>query len=218
MSSDIADKGPIINISWKPFFKEHKKEIRKILSELEGIEYLPPKNDIFNVFRHPFNEIKVVILGQDCYHGKGQANGYAFSVNKGVKLPPSLVNIFKEVDANGYGKKDNGAILKDWAAQGVFLLNCALTVPPASPGAHMKIWEKFTDSVIKYISKELPFVVFMLWGNFAHKKENLIDGEKHLVLKCGHPSPLSVKLFFGNNHFKLANEALQKRNIEPIKW
>jgi uracil-DNA glycosylase len=179
----------------------------------------PPKADIFRSFElTPLNQASVVILGQDPYHGRGQANGLAFSVHAGQKAPPSLRNILKETwdDVGGMPWVD----LTRWAEQGVFLLNTVLTVEEKKPGSHANMgWENFTDEVIRTISQHQPHVVFMLWGNYAHKKEVLIDTEKHLVLKAPHPSPLSAyQGFFGCKHFSQANKFIESKGQIPIKW
>lgn len=179
----------------------------------------PPQADIFRAFDlTPLSEVRVVILGQDPYHGPGQANGLAFSVHAGQKAPPSLRNILKEVwdDVGGMPWVD----LSRWAEQGVFLLNAVLTVEEKKPGSHGKFgWEAFTDEVIRTISQRQPHVVFMLWGNYAHKKEALIDSSKHLVLKAPHPSPLSAyQGFFGSKHFSQANAFLEGKGLPVVKW
>jgi uracil-DNA glycosylase len=179
----------------------------------------PARRDIFRAFElSPLSEIRVVILGQDPYHGAGQANGLAFSVHAGQKAPPSLRNILKEVwdDAGGMPWVD----LTRWAEQGVFLLNAALTVEEKRPGSHAKCgWEAFTDEVIRTISEHQPHVVFMLWGSYAQKKEALIDTTKHLVLKAPHPSPLSAyQGFFGCKHFSQANVFLEGNGLDVVKW
>ncbi|MEH0154880.1 uracil-DNA glycosylase [Limibacter armeniacum] len=181
----------------------------------------PPGKLIFNAFdRCTFDNVKVVILGQDPYHGPGQANGLCFSVNDGVQYPPSLQNIFKEI-AQDLGKPipDTGN-LERWADQGVLLLNATLTVEAHKAGSHQKKgWEEFTDAVIKKVSDEKEGVVFILWGSYAQKKGAIIDTKKHLVLKSPHPSPLSAhRGFFGNGHFSKANEYLQQQGKEPIEW
>lgn len=184
-------------------------------------EIFPPARLIFNAFNTtPFDQVKVVILGQDPYHGEGQANGLAFSVNKGIKIPPSLVNIFKEID-NEFGVKPHlSGDLTDWATQGVLLLNATLTVEAHTAGSHQKKgWEKFTDAAIKKLAEDRVNLVFLLWGNYAQQKEKYIDTNKHLVLKAVHPSPLSAhRGFLGCNHFMLANDYLIQHGNEPIQW
>jgi uracil-DNA glycosylase len=179
----------------------------------------PSTKDILRAFElTPLHRVRVVILGQDPYHGPHQANGLAFSVHSGQKAPPSLRNILKEVwdDVGGMPWVD----LTRWAEQGVFLLNTVLTVEGKKPGSHSGIgWETFTDEVIHTISNHQPHVVFMLWGNYAQKKEALIDSSKHLILKAPHPSPLSAyQGFFGCKHFSVANDFLAKRGLETVQW
>ena len=179
----------------------------------------PPPADIFRAFDlTPLQNVRVVILGQDPYHGPRQANGLAFSVRAGQKAPPSLRNILKEVwdDVGGMPWVD----LTRWAEQGVFLLNAVLTVEEKKPGSHGKFgWEEFTDEVIRTISQRQPHVVFMLWGNYAQKKETLIDTTKHLVLKAPHPSPLSAyQGFYGCRHFSQANAFLEGKGMNSVKW
>jgi uracil-DNA glycosylase len=179
----------------------------------------PPKSEVFRAFELcALEDVKVVILGQDPYHGPAQANGLAFSVHAGQKAPPSLRNMLKEVwdDVGGMPWVD----LTRWAEQGVFLLNTVLTVEEKKPGSHSKFgWETFTDEVIRTISQHQPHVVFMLWGNYAQKKEILIDTSKHLVLKAPHPSPLSAyQGFFGCKHFSQANVFLEGKGLSSVKW
>jgi uracil-DNA glycosylase len=179
----------------------------------------PPKSEVFRAFELcSLEDVKVVILGQDPYHGPAQANGLAFSVHAGQKAPPSLRNMLKEVwdDVGGMPWVD----LTRWAEQGVFLLNTVLTVEEKKPGSHSKFgWETFTDEVIRTISQHQPHVVFMLWGNYAQKKEILIDTSKHLVLKAPHPSPLSAyQGFFGCKHFSQANVFLEGKGLSSVKW
>lgn len=181
----------------------------------------PPAKLIFNAFNLcPFNQVKVVILGQDPYHDFGQAQGLCFSVNDGVDLPPSLQNIFKEISTDtGVTPLPTGN-LERWACQGVFLLNATLTVRAHAAGSHQGHgWEQFTDAVISTISQQKEHVVVMLWGNYARQKKRLIDTTKHLVLTAVHPSPLSAyRGFFGCKHFSKANDFLIKNNIQPINW
>jgi uracil-DNA glycosylase len=199
-----------------PEWNELESRVRE--SYDKGICY-PPQSDILRAFDlTPINNVHVVILGQDPYHGPGQANGLAFSVHAGQKAPPSLRNILKEVwdDVGGMPWVD----LTRWAEQGVFLLNAVLTVEEKMPGSHGKYgWEAFTDEVIRTISEHQPHVVFMLWGNYAQKKEGLIDTTKHLVLKAPHPSPLSAyQGFFGCKHFSQANAFLEGKGLNAVKW
>ena len=176
----------------------------------------PPQNDLFNAFEcTPFENVRVVILGQDPYHGLGQAHGLAFSVKKPCTVPPSLKNIFKELKQ----APDHGD-LSTWAEQGVLLLNTVLSVRQSQANSHRKQgWEEFTDSVIKKISDEKDFVIFVLWGGPAQKKKSLIDEKKHLILESSHPSPLSAyRGFLGCNHFEKINKTLQERDKSPIVW
>lgn len=181
----------------------------------------PPGKDIFNAFDYcPVDQVKVVILGQDPYHGDGQAHGLSFSVKPGVPFPPSLMNIFKEIKADlGKDMPPNGDLSR-WAKQGVFLLNATLTVRAHQAGSHQKKgWEEFTDSVIRSVSQERGDVVFLLWGAYAQKKADLIDSNKHLILKAPHPSPLSAhRGFLGCKHFSKANEYLTSKGLDPIVW
>lgn len=191
-----------------------------IASEKSTYIIYPPENLIFSAFNYTsFEEVKIVILGQDPYHGPGQANGLSFSVNDGVKFPPSLANIFKELKADCDCTIPLTGNLEHWARQGVFLLNATLTVRANTAGSHQnKGWEQFTDAVIKLISTSKKNVVFLLWGNYAKAKANLIDSEKHLILQSAHPSPLARGAFFGNRHFSKANEYLKANNIKPVNW
>lgn len=197
------------------------------LSDFVRQEYLtkrvyPQPHDVFKAFwLTPLPEVKVVILGQDPYHGAGQAHGLCFSVPEGIKPPPSLVNIYKEIEADLGLKKDfSSGNLESWARQGVLLLNAILTVVDSSPASHQKLgWEEFTDRVIKTISDRQDKVVFLLWGNYARGKKNLIDTDKHVVLEAPHPSPLSAYSgFFGSKHFSQVNEHLKKRGGKMIEW
>ncbi|CAG5086923.1 uracil-DNA glycosylase [Parvicella tangerina] len=220
--------GVKINEAWHSYLEEEfNKDYFKNLQTFVKNEYTsgrcyPPGGQIFAAFDHcPIDKVKVVIIGQDPYHGPGQANGLCFSVADGVPHPPSLVNIFKEVSENTGQPIPESGNLERWADQGVFLLNATLTVRAHQAGSHQgQGWEQFTDEVIRTISKECENVVFMLWGGFAKKKEKLIDRNKHLILKSGHPSPLSANrgYWFGNKHFAKANEYLKKVDKELIKW
>ena len=195
-------------------------ELNRRVGELYNMGVcFPPKGDLFRAFElTPLSEVRVVILGQDPYHGPGQANGLAFSVHAGQKAPPSLRNILKEVwdDVGGMPWVD----LTRWAEQGVFLLNASLSVGEGKPASHAGIgWEAFTDEVIRTISRHQPHVVFMLWGNYAQKKELLIDTNKHLVLKAPHPSPLSAyQGFLGCKHFSKANAFLDEKGLRAVAW
>lgn len=174
-----------------------------ILDSITG-SYYPPREQVFRIIEElPLDKIKVVILGQDCYHSEGQANGLAFSVNKDIKIPPSLRNIFKEIKCSFPKTVQSSGDLTPWVKQGVFLLNCALTVAPGKPGSHAKIWKEYTDSLIKEISENTNGVFFLLWGEFAKGKADLIDQNKHTILMAGHPSPLNTSQpFVGCGHFE----------------
>ncbi|OGI74368.1 uracil-DNA glycosylase [Candidatus Nomurabacteria bacterium RIFCSPHIGHO2_02_40_30] len=226
---------PQIEEGWKKalaeeFGAEYMKELKKKLAEeLEsGVIIYPPPKQIFNAFNlTPFDKVKVVILGQDPYHGRGQAHGLSFSVPDGVKPPPSLVNIFKEIESDLGVKKSKGSPwitqngnLESWAKQGVLLLNAILTVRASQPASHCDLgWEKLTNAAIKALSDKREHIVFLLWGKFAQEKESLIDASKHLVLKAPHPSPYSANSgFFGCKHFSKTNDYLLKNNQTPIEW
>ncbi|GAC1383628.1 MAG: uracil-DNA glycosylase [Ginsengibacter sp.] len=186
-----------------------------------GKTIYPPGSLIFNAFnKSDFNNTRVIILGQDPYHNKGQAHGLSFSVPDGVKKPPSLVNIFKELETDLGLKPPSSGNLEPWAKQGVLLLNAALTVRENEPGSHSKIgWLEFTDAIIKKLSLEKKGLVFVLWGKFAQDKQVLIDETKHHILKAAHPSPFSAdKGFFGCRHFSKTNEYLVKEGLPPIDW
>ncbi len=201
----------------QPYFKTLADFVRE---EYQTQVVYPPGKLIFNAFEKcSFEEVKVVILGQDPYHGPGQAHGLCFSVNDGVSLPPSLKNIFQEI-YNDLGKPiPSSGNLERWAVQGVLLLNAILTVRDHHPTSHQnKGWERFTDAVIKLIADEKENVVFLLWGKYAQDQGKVVDGRKHLVLKAAHPSPLSVKKFFGCRHFSQTNDYLIKVGKTPIDW
>ena len=217
-----------IEESWKNVLNEEFEKIyfQRIITFLKaekssGKIIYPPGSLLFNAFeKTPFTKIKVVIIGQDPYHNKGQAHGLSFSVPDGVTKPPSLINIFKELKNDmGIDISENGNLEK-WASQGVLLLNASLTVRQNEPGSHSTIgWLQFTDQVIKKISDEKEGIIFLLWGKFAQEKQSLIDETKHFVLKAAHPSPFSAdKGFFGCKHFSKTNELLMKQNKEPIDW
>ncbi|MEZ5106497.1 MAG: uracil-DNA glycosylase [Draconibacterium sp.] len=216
-----------IEESWKTLLAdEFEKEYFTELTDFVRDEYkihkiFPPAKLIFNAFDQcPFDNLKIVILGQDPYHGPGQAHGLCFSVNDGIDFPPSLRNIFKELQTD-VGKPIPGSgNLIEWARQGVLLLNATLTVRAHNAGSHQnKGWEKFTDAVIHKINEEKEHVVFILWGNYAISKGKFIDPEKHLILTSVHPSPLSASRgFFGNHHFSRANEFLIKNGMGAINW
>lgn len=216
-----------IHESWKDVLaKEFKKDYFLNLTNFVAEEYAettcyPEKEAIFSAFNHClFENVKVVIIGQDPYHGVGQANGLCFSVHDGIKHPPSLVNIFKELqtDVNvGYPVSGD---LSPWSKQGVFLLNTTLTVRASEAGSHQKKgWETFTDEVISIISKEKKDVVFLLWGKFAESKTKLIDLEKHKIFTAPHPSPLGAwRGWFGSKHFSQTNAFLKSKNLQSINW
>lgn len=218
-----------IEESWKEVLKQEftKPYFQQIVTFLKtekaaGKTIYPPGPLIFNAFNQtPFSRLKVVLIGQDPYHGAGQAHGLSFSVPNGVKPPPSLVNIFKEIAGDiGVAMPASYGNLTRWAEQGVLLLNAALTVRANEPFSHAKIgWTEFTDAVIQKISDEKKGIVFLLWGRFAQDKQLLIDETKHVVLKAAHPSPFSAdKGFFGCNHFSKTNDLLVKQGISPIDW
>ena len=214
--------------SWKKrllpeFEKDYMESLKAFLvAEKKAGKVIYPRGDeYFNAFNlTPFEQVKVVILGQDPYHGPGQAHGLCFSVQPQVPFPPSLRNIFKEIqDELGLPVPNHGC-LTHWAQQGVLLLNAVLTVEQSKAAAHQgKGWETFTDAVIHKVNNELENVVFLLWGSYAQKKGNFIDQSKHCVLKSPHPSPLSAhRGFFGNGHFKKCNDYLESKGISPIDW
>jgi uracil-DNA glycosylase len=192
-----------------------------VREEYSKYRIYPPGKDIFRAFdRCPFNKVKVVIIGQDPYHGPNQANGLCFSVNQGIPMPPSLINIFKEIQ-NDLGKKipSNGS-LDRWADQGVLLLNATLTVRANVAGSHQnRGWEVFTDAAIKLLAEERENLVFLLWGSYAQKKGEIIDNNNHCILKSVHPSPLSANRgFFGCRHFSKANAYLRSKGLREIDW
>ena len=214
--------------SWKEKIGDYfEREEWKKLADFVRREYqtktiYPHPKNIFNAFNStPFNKVKVVILGQDPYHTPGRAHGLCFSVSEGVPLPPSLKNIYKEIeDELGIEKDYTNGNLKSWTHQGVFLLNSILTVEKGKAGSHAgKGWETFTDYVIETLSREKEGLVFLLWGNYAKNKGKIIDREKHLVLESAHPSPFSAHYgFFGNGHFKKTNKSLRERGKGEIEW
>ena len=214
-------------ISFNDLLEEEKQKdyynelISFIDKEYNTKTIFPPREKIFEAFNlTPFEQTKVVIIGQDPYHGEGEAHGLAFSVNNGIKIPPSLKNIYKEINAEyGYEIPNTGYLIK-WAKQGVLMLNTVLTVEKDKPASHKaKGWEVFTDRVIEELNNSEQPLVFMLWGNYAKSKAQLINNPKHLILESAHPSPFSARNgFFGNNHFKLANDFLEKNGIEQIDW
>lgn len=203
------------------FKKPYIKELQTFLeNERATATIFPKETEVFNAFKlTPFENVKVIILGQDPYHGSNQAHGLSFSVNYGIKTPPSLANIYKELRTDIGFTIPNHGNLTSWATQGVLLLNATLTVRAGEPGSHQKKgWETFTDAIIKLISDENEHCVFMLWGNFAKKKSDLIDLEKHLVLTAAHPSPLAGGAFYGSKHFSKANTYLISKKLTPIEW
>ncbi len=202
----------------RPYFQTIATFLKNEISE--GKTIYPPGPLIFNAFdTTPFAKVKVVILGQDPYHKPGEAMGLSFSVPKGVRIPPSLQNIYKEIEADlGFPRPTHGD-LNAWANQGVFLLNAMLTVEKNNAGSHKLVgWQFFTDAVIQKLSSEREHLVFMLWGNFAKQKKELIDTHKHLVLEAAHPSPLARNAFSGCRHFSKANNYLKMNGLEPIDW
>ena len=217
-----------INSSWQELLKnEFDKPYFKQLTNFVKDEYAtakcyPKGSEIFAAFNLcTFSNLKVVIIGQDPYHGLGQANGLCFSVNDKVPFPPSLINIFKELATDVHKPYPETGNLEKWAKQGVLLLNATLTVREGLAGSHQnKGWETFTDAVINLVSSKKENIVFMLWGNFAKQKGKSINKEKHLVLESGHPSPLSANkgLWFGNKHFSKTNEFLKSKNLSEIEW
>jgi len=217
-----------IEHTWKAvlkdqFTKDYFLQIATFIKTEKAADKIifPPGTLIFNAFeKTPFDKVKVVLLGQDPYHNPGQAQGLSFSVPKGITKPPSLINIFKEIQSDlGIVPSADGNLEK-WAEQGVLLLNASLTVRKNEPGSHSKIgWLEFTDAVIRKLSDEKKGIVFLLWGKFAQDKQVLIDETKHYVLKAAHPSPFSAdKGFFGCKHFSKTNEILMQQGVEPIDW
>ncbi|MBV9159524.1 MAG: uracil-DNA glycosylase [Candidatus Kaiserbacteria bacterium] len=226
----MSDSGNDIKIetSWRKalhdeFGKDYFKKLREFVrEEYSHVIVYPPPKYIFHAFDLcPFDKVEVVILGQDPYHGPGQANGLSFAVKDGMTLPPSLRNIFKELESDlGETLQNRSGDLERWAKQGVLLLNATLTVRARSAGSHQgKGWEEFTDAVIRTLSEKREHLVFILWGNYAKSKEPLIDWEKHCIIKSAHPSPFSADHgFFGSKPFSKANEYLIAHGKEPIQW
>lgn len=216
-----------IEESWKqvlqtqfdqPYFEVLINFLKK--EKAAGKTIYPPGSLLFNAFeKTPFDQVKVVILGQDPYHNPGEAMGLSFSVPRAVRVPPSLKNIYKELQTDiDFQAPDHGD-LSAWASQGVFLLNSMLTVEHRKPGSHRKIgWQNFTDAVIHLLSEKKTGLVFMLWGNYARSKKELVDAQKHLVLEAAHPSPLARGAYFGSKHFSQANEYLKNQDKMPIDW
>ena len=217
-----------IEESWKKVLKREFEEryfedlIAFVKLEYQKSTVYPPAKFIFNAFDlTPFDQVKVVILGQDPYHGPNQANGLAFSVNDNIPTPPSLINIYKEIESDlGVKTKNKNGNLENWAKQGVLMLNATLTVKAAQAGSHQnKGWEKFTDAVVKILSEQKENLVFILWGSYAQKKGSVIDENKHLVVRSAHPSPLSAYAgFFGSKPFSQTNSYLIFTGKEPIEW
>lgn len=203
----------------KPYFKEL---VTFVKSEYRTKQCFPRGSEIFSAFDHAhFDKIKVVIIGQDPYHGPGQAHGLCFSVRRETQLPPSLINIFKELEQDTGRTFSQNGDLTSWAQQGVLLLNATLTVRAGQAGSHQnKGWEQFTDEVIRQLSRNREGLIFLLWGGYAKKKSTLIDPDKHHILTSGHPSPLSANrgLWFGNQHFSKTNNILEERGDTPILW
>ena len=205
------------------FEKDYMQSLREFLLQRkqQGAVIYPPTNQWFSALNTtPFEDVRVVVLGQDPYHGVGQAHGLCFSVTPGIKVPPSLANIYKEIKSDlGIDQPNHGCLIS-WAQQGVLLLNATLTVEDGCAGAHQgKGWEQFTDEIIKTLNEKREGVVFMLWGSYAQKKSIMIDSSRHLILKSVHPSPLSAyRGFFGCGHFSAANHYLQERGEKPIDW
>jgi uracil-DNA glycosylase len=216
----------LINKNWvklleKEFTNDYFIKLLKFYqNEKKLFKIFPPENKIFAALNlTAFDEIKAVIIGQDPYHGIGQANGLCFSVSDGIKKPPSLINIFKELKSDLDCPIPETGNLEPWAKQGVLLLNTSLTVREGEPGSHAKKgWEQFTDKIISIISNKKEGVIFLLWGNHAQEKEKLIDATKHLVLKASHPSPLARGAFFGCKHFSKTNSQLIQLGKNPINW
>jgi uracil-DNA glycosylase len=223
-----SDKVGQLDASWQAvigaeFEKPYMQTLRTFLKQEKaaGKTIFPPGSQIFNAFNHtPFEQVRVVIIGQDPYHGLGQAHGLSFSVEQGVALPPSLMNIFKEIESDLGIKMSGTGDLTPWAKQGVLLLNATLTVELANAGSHQKRgWETFTDAVIAALNQQRQGLVFVLWGSYAQKKGEMINPQKHLVLKSPHPSPLSAhRGFFGNHQFSKINAYLSQHGQTPIDW
>jgi uracil-DNA glycosylase len=203
------------------FAREYFRDLERFVDgERAAHQVFPPEDDVFNAFAlTPFESVAVVLVGQDPYHGEGQAHGLSFSVRPGVKPPPSLVNIFKELQSDlGHSRPSHGH-LESWASQGVFLLNAVLTVRAHEPNSHKgQGWESFTDAVIRALGRRPEPVVFLLWGAHAQKKARLIEAAHHQILTAAHPSPLSAHKFFGSRPFSAVNRALQDRGKPPLDW
>ena len=222
-SSSIKLEQNWLDIIGGEFDQPYMKKLKDFLQQEKaaGRIVYPKGTEIFNALNTtPFDKVKVVIIGQDPYHGEGQAHGLSFSVPKGVPPPPSLMNIYKEIEAEYGVKMPRTGDLTSWAEQGVLLLNATLTVQHATAGSHQKKgWEEFTDAIIRAVNEKREHIVFLLWGSYAQKKGALIDRKKHFVLEAPHPSPLSAhRGFLGCGHFKKANEYLVKQGLTPIEW
>lgn len=217
-----------LEASWKAeladeFAKDYMQALRAFLLQRKqaGYTIYPPGSQIFNALDHtPFDKVKVVILGQDPYHGPGQAHGLCFSVQPGVAIPPSLQNIFKEIERDLGVRQPRHGCLTAWADQGVLLLNAVLTVEAGQAGSHQgKGWELFTDAIVSALNRKREHLVFLLWGSYAQKKGAMIDRQRHLVLESPHPSPLSAhRGFLGNRHFSTTNRYLAEHGLAPIEW
>lgn len=215
-----------INPSWKKVLAEEfeqpywQKLATHIRQQYVSETIYPPSKNVFRAFDLcPFDKVKVVIVGQDPYHGRGQANGLSFAVNDGVALPPSLKNIYREIKNDLDVKPLQSGDLSRWATQGVLMLNSVLTVQAGKPASHAGVgWEHFTDAVIGMLNKERQHIVYMLWGKYAQAKGAVIDREKNLVLTSGHPSPYSVSFFYGNHHFSKCNAYLEEHGVTPVDW
>ncbi len=216
-----------IDRSWKqvlttefssPYFQELISQLRE--KALSGVTIYPPETQIYSAFNAtPFDKVKAVIIGQDPYHRPGQAMGLSFSVPKGIRIPPSLRNVYKEIAQDSGEPIPEHGDLTSWAEQGVFLLNAILTVEESRPGAHKKIgWQRFTDAVISNLSDKRDGIIFMLWGKYAQSKKVLINSAKHYILEAAHPSPLARNAFSGCKHFSKCNELLKKQGKSPINW
>lgn len=228
MNETIQNKADRLDASWQAVIgeelqKPYMQSLREFLKheKASGKTIFPPSQLIFNAFNHtPFDKVRVVIIGQDPYHGIGQAHGLSFSVPIGMALPPSLLNIFKEIESDLGIKMSKNGDLTAWADQGVLLLNATLTVEMANAGSHQnRGWEEFTDAAIAALNKHRERLVFVLWGSYAQKKGAMIDSKKHLILQSPHPSPLSAhRGFFGNHQFSTINGYLQSHGQTPINW
>lgn len=210
-----------VDVLAEEFKKSYFKELEAfVLQEYETQRIYPPLENIFMTFKYTtFADVKVLLLGQDPYHGEGQAHGLSFSVQSGVKIPPSLRNIFKELNTDLGCEIPQEGCLTDWAKQGILLLNAVLTVRQKEPASHAaRGWETFTDAIIRKLSDREKPLVFLLWGGYARKKAKLIDPKRHIIIESAHPSPLSAKKFLGTRPFSQVNAALQKWGDSPINW